>query len=527
MKGGKNALRESPDHSSEEYEDEADVEHMKAIPDEGETLQDGNRLHTTSAVEPPPSSGNLSLTGPKSGTRHSSETPSLVQDKGTSPTPSTEGSIGYSSYQPGLDPRAKMQNISSSTSSDTIRSDWSHLPQDLQFYLTYFYENVTHHHYSLKYDSGNFMRTSFLDAALKNEALLYAVVGFAAFQATLHSPTGRIQDFLGYYNKAVSLLLKSLRKGERRSTGTILAILQLATIEVSPQSLMEACATNERKEFLGDWINLLGHQKAALEILTELYTPQTVMESEVSRVILGWYVRFDIFVGFMGGFETVLSREWFCYAQEFFREQIVREPNNLSWKIEESIANLRLIAMDLSILFARMGKGEIAYDQFLRENEEVGKRIADWKNNMDPALQDSRFLVTDFTGARALDPDDIVDPYIPGTIYKGPLWVINIQTIDWYSIDLMHKYKTALTMKTQPSAELALIAYASCQLFEAIEFFPESHGGSILACQASLGISLLFLPRDTTHAMWARRKLATIESHGFVPSSSLTCHEPC
>ena len=137
--------------------------------------------------------------------------------------------MGYSS-QALSDWRLKKPSFSSSATSD--KSDWSYLPADLQFYLTYFYENINHLHYSLKYDSEDFMRTQFLDVALENEALLYAIVGFSAFQRTLHNPEGKIQDFLQYYNKAVSLLLKSLKKGERHSNGTLLAILQLATIEV-------------------------------------------------------------------------------------------------------------------------------------------------------------------------------------------------------------------------------------------------------------------------------------------------------
>jgi hypothetical protein len=48
------------------------------------------------------------------------------------------------------------------------------------------------------------------------------------------------------------------------------------------------------KEFLGDWINLSNHQKAACNIITGLYTPQTIMEDEMTRVILGWYIRFDV-----------------------------------------------------------------------------------------------------------------------------------------------------------------------------------------------------------------------------------------
>lgn len=268
------------------------------------------------------------------------------------------------------------------------------------------------------------------------------------------------------------------------------------------------------QEFLGDWINLLGHQKAAYEILTELYTPQTVMQSEMSRVILGWYMRFDVFAGLMGGFETVLSRQWFSYAKGFLQQQVAREPVNLSWKIELAIAQLRLIAMDMSTVFAKIGKGEITHDQFVCENDAVGKRIQDWKTKMDPALQDSRYLVTDFTGSRPVGPDDIVDPYIPGIIYSGPLFVMNVCLIDWYSIDLMHRYQTALTMQTQPGPELGVKAYESCQLFEAIEFYPESPPGTILALQASLGIACLFLPRDERHSMWGRRKLAAIEANG-------------
>jgi hypothetical protein len=170
--------------------------------------------------------------------------------------------------------------------------------------------------------------------------------------------------------------------------------------------------------------------------------------------------------------------------------------------------------MDMSTVFARIGKGEITFDQFISENEAMRRRIEAWQTDMDPALQDKRFLVHDFSGARPPDPHDIVDPYIPGKIYSGPLWVMNVSMIDWHSIGLMHQYQTALTMKTQPSSELGLKAFESCQLFESVEFFPESPPGTILALQASLGIAALFLPRDEAHAMWARRKLAAIESQG-------------
>ncbi|TVY80692.1 Transcriptional regulatory protein moc3 [Lachnellula suecica] len=368
---------ESPGSTSDDDEEEGESERLVAILDDDEFLAASN----ASKPEIQRSSTGQLSSGQKNTTRHGSETPSLVQDKGASPTPSSEGSINYSSYQTLGDWRLKKQSFSSTSTSE--KTDWSHLPADLQFYLTYFYENITHLHYSLKSDSEDFIRTQFLDAALGNEALLYAVVGFSAFQRTLHNPEGRIQDFLQYYNKAVSLLLQSLKKGERYNNGTLLAILQLATIE----------------EFLGDWINLLGHQKAAYQILTQLYTPQTIMQSGVSRIILPWYIRFDVFAGLMGGFETVLSREWFSSAYEFFRERIKAEPANLKWKIEAAFAQHRLCAMDMSLLFAKMGKGELSLDQFMSENAEIGSQIGEWKSKIDLALLDKRYAVTDFSGA--------------------------------------------------------------------------------------------------------------------------------
>jgi hypothetical protein len=238
------------------------------------------------------------------------------------------------------------------------------------------------------------------------------------------------------------------------------------------------------------------------------------MQDDMSRTILAWYMRFDVFAALMGGFETVLSREWFSSAHDFFQRQIKSEPTVLKWKIEAALAQHRLCSTDMSLLFAKMGKGELSPDQFHRENAEIGRQIKAWKIKLDPALQDKRFAVTDFTGARPRDPNSIVDPYLPGIIYDGPLRVMNVATIDWLSIDIMHQYQTALTMQTEPSAELQQKAYTTCQLFEALECWPGSLPGTVLACQASLGIACLFLPRDDRHSMWARRKLAKIESYG-------------
>lgn len=205
------------------------------IKDEGEDYDDAVPTKNTAKLGGQTQS-NANTAGSNETARQSSETPSLVQDKGASPTPSTEGSVGYSTYPTETIGylRPYQSNIRPTSKDDNLRPDWTHLPSDLQYYLTYFCENITHLHYSLKFDSQDFLRTHFLHAAIRHEPLLYAIVGFSAFQRTLHNPAGRIQDFLQYYNKAVSLLLHSLKKGDQHDNGTILAMLQLATIEVSP-----------------------------------------------------------------------------------------------------------------------------------------------------------------------------------------------------------------------------------------------------------------------------------------------------
>jgi hypothetical protein len=225
-------------------------------------------------------------------------------------------------------------------------------------------------------------------------------------------------------------------------------------------------------------------------------------------------MRFDVFASLMGGFETVLSREWFSESFEYFHSMTKTEPEVIHWKIQAVLAQTRLLATDMSLLFSQMGKGEISLVQFNQENAKLGSRISDWKSKIDPALVDSRYAVVDFAGAPTRDPNDIVDPYIPGVLFSGPLWAMNVAVLDWHSVDLMHRYQTSMITQSQPDIEVVRKAYESCQLFEAMELSPSSPPGIVLACQASLGISCLFLPRDEKHAMWARRKLALIERNG-------------
>ena len=239
------------------------------------------------------------------------------------------------------------------------------------------------------------------------------------------------------------------------------------------------------------------------------------MATEVRRMILCWYGRFDVFAGIMSGYGTVLSREWFYAYEQYYVGQWLQSPNDIDSHIEAAIASQGLIATDMTLLFSKLPRGEITVPNFMMENQIISERIRTWKKELDPLLNLSGYLITSFEGARPREPDDIVDPYIPGTVYKGPLWTVNFMLLAWYAVDLMHKYQTALMLQQQPPAELVNLALEQCRLFEAIEYWPGSPPGSMLVAGASVAMASLFLPKDEKHSMWCRRKFAMIENMGY------------
>lgn len=112
-------------------------------------------------------------------------------------------------------------------------ADWSHLPPDYQHYLSYFVENITSFHYSISHDEENFFGRILPCLAVHHEPLLNAVVGFSAYHLTLRNPNGKLQEFLKYYNRSVTLLLESINTKQMNNVLTLVTILQLLTIEAS------------------------------------------------------------------------------------------------------------------------------------------------------------------------------------------------------------------------------------------------------------------------------------------------------
>jgi hypothetical protein len=381
----------------------------------------------------------------------------------------------------------------------SFQSRWANLKKDEQKYLEFHQEHITHYHYILHHDPNNFVHTDLVDLALTYKPLLYAVVGFAAYYHTLRQPDGKLSQCLDYYSRSLSLLLQSLQAGEQRTEATLLTMLQLATFE----------------EHLGDWPNLIGHHRAAHEMLLQTYTVENVMDTERSRRILTWYGRFDVLAGLMAGNQMVLPREWYAQYERWYEEHIDADDVDLDGNLSYFCAANRLIGLDLATLLSKFPRGQISTEEFVAENEKLSHRMDVLRQRIQ-ALNDDYYTVTDFPTRQPPGPNDIVDPYLPGGLFRDALFPLNYAWAGWYGTDLLRRYQTSLMLQQELPAGLDNLALELCRIFETIERWPHSPEGSTLGATAALGISALFLPKDQRHTMWLRRKLAAVEQNGYV-----------
>lgn len=363
---------------------------------------------------------------------------------------------------------------------------------------------MTHYHYFFKLDPYDFVHCEFIDQALSYEPLLYAAVGFAAYHYELRQPNAKLSHFLGYHSKALSLLRKSLESHTQYTEAMLLTVLQLATFE----------------EYIGDWINLVGHHRAAHTMLLQIFEPQPMMESELGRRIFSWYSRFDLIAGLMSGNVTQLDRKWFEANTKWYHSQVDHDTDNdldIDGILADLVSSNRLLGFDMATLYAKLPRQEIAMDEFHRENDKIIDRLSDLKRRIE-SINDGYYTVQHFPEAksRPLTEEDIVDPYVPGGLFKDALWNLNFMWMDWYSIEQMHKYQAATLLKQPISPQMEAISLEQCRIYEAIDRWQEAPTGALLWCHASLGLTVVFLQKDEKHIMWCRRKLANIERMGYI-----------
>ncbi|EXJ80973.1 hypothetical protein A1O3_07261 [Capronia epimyces CBS 606.96] len=401
-------------------------------------------------------------------------------------------------------PASSLRTVANSAEMQARQAKIRALPPDLQKYLQFQQEYMTHYHYFFKLDPTDFVHGEFIDLALSYEPLLYAAVGFAAYHYELQQPDAKLSHFLGYHSKSLSMLRKSLERNAKVTEATLLTVLQLATFE----------------EYIGDWMHLTGHHRAACSMIKNMFTCDSMMETDIGRRIFSWHARLDITVGLMAGNETRLGREWFEANSTWYFNQINNDPEG-DLDIENILAYFvaanRLIGMDYAYFFAKFSERQISEEAFRSEVAKVVERMESMKREIE-LFNDEYYRVQEFPveQIRPLTSDDIVNPYAPGGLFKDALWPLNFMWIDWYSLEQMQKWQMAALLDTPAPPDLEQISLEQCRIMEAIERWHEAPNGAILGAHASLGLASIFLKKDERHTRWLRRKFATVERLGYI-----------
>lgn len=263
---------------------------------------------------------------------------------------------------------------------------------------------------------------------------------------------------------------------------------------------------------LGDWVNLMGHQKAAFEMLTRLYTPQSITESDFLLKVFSWYIRFDLMVGFQSGGEAVLGREWYVAVHERYAQKVAENPEDVGMQYEERFAYSRTVAKDSNDLFARTGKGLVSPQDFMQQLPRLKEQVEGLQTTVFPKLLDPSYKVSCIPGSA--EPSDIVDAYEPNIIWKGPLWTSNYLCLDTWGIIFMFNISVSMALKQPLDPALAKSAYRIIQIFEAMRTYPDAPPGTILEAQVCFAIATLFLPKDAKTVSWCRKRFANIEAAG-------------
>ncbi|KKA29618.1 hypothetical protein TD95_000685 [Thielaviopsis punctulata] len=382
--------------------------------------------------------------------------------------------------------------------------DYSHLTSEMQDCIHWFHQNITHYHYGVISDPDDFFSLTLPNLALYDDGLLYAVIGFSNYLRTMESPNGDMENFLVPFNSSVTLLLNAMRQGTKPTVVMLATILQLATME----------------EYLGDWISVMGHQVAAKELITQLYTVDNMMETSIGRVLLAWYSRFDCFVGIMGRFATALPQEWFTRYVEDMAHRTAADPLNVLVLQEEGASHLRICSEEIARLNYKISNNLMMPQDYFVEHGRISALMKRYFDGMNSLLLDPTYAIDFAEENIEPDPYGVVNLHDPQVrLFKAPLFGVNVLRAEFHSIFIMHSFQQAISDRTGPVfKECQRHAYAICTIFEGIEKYTQAPRGALLLVQSCLGLAAMFFPPDQNHRNWLRRKFALIESIGYIQS---------
>lgn len=262
----------------------------------------------------------------------------------------------------------------------------------------------------------------------------------------------------------------------------------------------------------------MGHQKAALEILTQLFTPQSILQTTTGRLILAWYVRFDLLVASLGILKTSLPRLWIETNDAYCQMRSMEEIDNIQWVYEKTETQLGLISVDMCLLVGRRKAGELNEGEFRIEQKNTAKRLLEWRENLHPILTDPAHLVLTPTPDSPVSQSKLFNyftDHVP--LYDGPLCFTTAIICEWHSMVLMHLCQATEDISVQEDSILgdtSQHAMAICEIIEAAGRWPTVPKDLLTMLHPTLIMAAMFLPRSTRHHMWLREQFAGLESCG-------------
>ena len=246
-----------------------------------------------------------------------------------------------------------------------------------------------------------------------------------------------------------------------------------------------------------------------------MYTPESIPQDKVSNVILEWYLRFDLTAGFLAGKETTLNEPWFVSQHTAAATKKNNYPDDIRAKIAERNAYTRLLAAELVTLLAKKGAGEIGMEEVSGELNRIRMRFTTWYKDVDSSLFDAKKMAALPVFSKRKEDTESISPF------HNDMWASRFMLLKFWGTELLLNAQMAQILGDQTASEnTSHISLRIFQMFEAIQHEDQTPG-AVVGAQNAFNLACVFLGNDPAKVSSCRRKLARVESLGYIYPTTL------
>jgi hypothetical protein len=244
---------------------------------------------------------------------------------------------------------------------------------------------------------------------------------------------------------------------------------------------------------MGDWVNLMSHQKAAYRILTELWEPESAIKHGAMRMAIKWYLHFDTLIGAFSAKPPMLPRSWIGALHAYYKSAVQNNPENITIQYEERWCYVRLLTFDAFSLMA---------NQSTQSGEEWDYQVANLleqfsqgEKDIPDLIRDPSYLLTDFSDCPPLDPDDIFNAHEPGALYVGELFPTNQLRLSYAAMNNVLRSRIANIKGVANNDDNGrALGYQILKTFNAIQYWSKKPPGALLQFRSVLPLGVMLNP---------------------------------